>query len=195
MTSIAAIGEECSIWQSDELRNPDKEILAAVRPSLATTGGTLFCIGSPYSRRGETWRTYQRHFGPSGHASILVANGPTKTFNPTIKQSVIDRAYEDDPQVAASEWGGQFRSDLESYVSPEIVDACTVRNLDVWPYDKQWRYVAHADPSGGSQNLFCLAIGHVENDVESSIYLSSIGRHLARRSLLKSWPRRSVTTI
>jgi hypothetical protein len=165
LTSIAAIAEECSIWQSDESRNPDKEILAAVRPSLATTGGTLFAIGSPHARRGETWATYRKHFGPSGNPAILVANGPTKVFNPTIKQSVIDRAYEDDPQVAASEWGGQFRSDLESYVSPETVDACTVRGVEVRPYDKQWRYVAHADPSGGSQDSFCLAIGHVENDV------------------------------
>ena len=121
ITSIGAICEEISIWQSDESRNPDHEILSAIRPSLATTNGTLFCIGSPHARRGETWATYRKHFGPSGHASILVANGPTKVFNPTIKQSVIDRAYEDDPQVAASEWGGQFRSDLESYVSPETV--------------------------------------------------------------------------
>ena len=86
-------------------------------------------------------------------------------FNPSLKQSVIDRAYEDDPQVAASEWGGQFRSDLESYVSPEVIDACTVRGLDVRPFDKQWRYVAHCDPSGGSQDLFCLAIGHTEDGV------------------------------
>jgi hypothetical protein len=85
--------------------------------------------------------------------------------NPTIRQSIIDHAYEDDPQVAASEWGGQFRSDLESYVSPEIVDQCTARGVEARPYDKQWRYVAHADPSGGSQDSFTLAIGHVENNV------------------------------
>jgi hypothetical protein len=165
ITSIAAIAEECSIWQSDESRNPDKEILAAVRPSLATTGGTLFAIGSPHARRGETWNTYRKHFGPSGNPNILVANGPTKTFNPTVRQSIIDHAYEDDPQVASSEWGGQFRSDLESYVSPEIIDACTARGVEARPYDKQWKYVAHCDPSGGSQDSFTLAIGHVEGEV------------------------------
>jgi hypothetical protein len=103
-------------------------------------------------------------FRTSGNPAILVANGATKVFNPTIKQSVIDRAYEDDPQVAASEWGGQFRSDLESYVSPEIVDQCTARNVFERPHDKQWKYVAHADPSGGSQDSFTLAIGHVEGE-------------------------------
>jgi hypothetical protein len=33
ITAIGAIAEECSMWQSDESRNPDKEILAAVRPA------------------------------------------------------------------------------------------------------------------------------------------------------------------
>ena len=43
VTAVAAIAEEISAWQSDELgsRNPDKQILAAVRPALATTGGPL----------------------------------------------------------------------------------------------------------------------------------------------------------
>ena len=37
ITAIAAIAEECSFWQSDDSRNPDKEILAAIRPAMATT--------------------------------------------------------------------------------------------------------------------------------------------------------------
>ena len=167
ITSIAVIAEECSMWQSDEFgsRNADKEILNAVKPSLATTGGPLFVIGSPHARRGVMWSTYNKHFGPEGNPAILVANGPTRLFNPTIKQSVIDRAYEDDPTVAASEWGGQFRNDLESYVNPEIVDACTAR--DVYRLDpiKGVSYVAHADPSGGSQDSFTCAVGHVDGDI------------------------------
>ena len=46
ITAIAVIAEECSMWQIDDSRNPDREILAAARPCLATTGGTLFAIGS-----------------------------------------------------------------------------------------------------------------------------------------------------
>jgi hypothetical protein len=105
ISAIAAIAEECSMWQSDELgsKNPDREILAAIRPALSTTNGPLFAIGSPHARRGETWRMFNRHFGPDGAPDILIANGPTRLFNPTIRQSVIDRAYEDDPAIAASE--------------------------------------------------------------------------------------------
>jgi hypothetical protein len=162
ITAVASICEEISTWQRDESLNPDFEILAAVRPALATTGGPLFCIGSPRAKRGETWKTYRRHFGPAGNPAILVANG--STFNPTLKQSVIDRAYEDDPQVAASEWGGKFRDDLESYISPEKVDECTDVNCTVRPYRPGFQYFSHCDPSGGSQDSFCLAVGHVEGD-------------------------------
>ncbi len=86
ITAIAVIAEECPMWQPEDFgsRNPDREILNAVRPSMATTGGTLFCIGSPHAKRGETWRMFQKHFGPNGNPAILVANGPTRLFNPTI---------------------------------------------------------------------------------------------------------------
>jgi hypothetical protein len=103
--------------------------------------------------------------GVQFNPAILVANGPTTTFNPTIKQSIIERAYEDDPAVAASEWGGVFRSDLESYVNPEIVDACTVRGVTRLDPVKGVSCIAHADPSGGSQDSFTCAIGHVDGDV------------------------------
>ena len=165
ITAIGIVAEECSMWQSDDSRNPDREILAAGRPCLATTGGTLFAIGSPHARKGETFSTYNKHFGPNGNPAILVANGPTRLFNPTIKESVIARAYEDDPAVAASEWGGQFRNDLESYVNPEIVDACTARGVRRLDFVKGNAYIAHADPSGGAQDSFTMAVGHLEGDI------------------------------
>jgi hypothetical protein len=171
-SAVAVIAEECSMWQSDDFgsKNPDHEILAAVRPSLATTGGALFAIGSPHARKGETWRTFNRHFGPAGNPAILVANGPTKFFNPTVKQSIIDRAYEEDASVAASEWGGQFRNDLESYISPEAIDAVMDRGVFERP-PGPYKYHAHTDPSGGAQDSFTLAIGHLEGNVGVLDYL------------------------
>jgi hypothetical protein len=163
ITSVAIIAEEISTWQSDESLNPDYEILNAAGPSLATTGGPMIAIGSPRAKRGETWRTFKKHFGPAGDPATLVANGATQTFNPTVKQSVIDRAYEDDPAVAASEWGGKFRDDLESYCSTETVDDCTDSNCVIRPYRPGVQYFLHADPSGGSQDSFCLSVGHVED--------------------------------
>ena len=44
ITAIAAIADEIAFWRSDDSANPDKEILKALRPSLATTGGPLIAI-------------------------------------------------------------------------------------------------------------------------------------------------------
>jgi hypothetical protein len=61
---------EVAYWFGDEQSsNPDKEILDAIRPTLATTSGPLVCIGSPYARKGEMYATHQRHFGPHGEIS------------------------------------------------------------------------------------------------------------------------------
>jgi hypothetical protein len=179
LTAISAIAEEISIWQDDERgsQNPDKAILAAVRPSLATTGGMLFSLGSPYGKTGEAWKMFKRHYGAQGAADIIVANGPTKLFNPSIPQSVIDRAYEEDPLEAASEWGGEFRVGRDAFVPVEAVEACVERGV----FQRQWErgrvYMAHVDVSGGGDDSFAVAIGHAENGTYSTALLSAVRRY------------------
>ena len=151
------------MWQSDDSRNPDKEILAAVRPSMATTGGTLFAIGSPHARKGEMWGTYRKHYGAGGNPAILVANGPTKLFNPTIKQSVIDRAYEDDPPSCGMGVGAAYFAMILRVML--VLRRWTRHGTRCYSAIVQSGiyYVAHVDPSGGRQDSFAIAIGHVEN--------------------------------
>jgi hypothetical protein len=104
-----------------------------------------------------------------------------ETFNPTIKQSVIDRAYEDDPAVAASEWGGKFRDDLESYVSPEVVDQCTEPNCTLRPYQPGIQYISHCDPSGIRRILFALRSATSKTAEAFLIVWSNISRPSAPR--------------
>jgi hypothetical protein len=78
-TSIAIICDEIAFWRSDESANPDEEVLRALRPSLLTTKGPLISISSPYSRRGELWKAYSRHFGKD-YASWLLRRLPGKCF-------------------------------------------------------------------------------------------------------------------
>jgi hypothetical protein len=99
ITAVAAICDEIAFWRSDDSANPDKEILKALRPSLATTGGPLICISSPHAKRGELYSTFKRHYGPGGDPLILVAKAPSRTMNPSLSQRVIDRAVEADPEA------------------------------------------------------------------------------------------------
>ena len=166
VTSVACVADEVAYWFGDEQSsNPDKEILDAIRPTLATTSGPLVCIGSPYARKGEMYATHQRHFGPHGDPLILVAHGTSRDLNPTLPQSVVDRALERDEAVAKAEYLAQFRSDLESYVAREAVEACVAVGVRERAPTSGERYSAFVDPSGGSADSMTLAIGHRKADV------------------------------
>jgi hypothetical protein len=162
-TLIAALLDEVAFWRSDESANPDKEILAALRPAMATIpGAMLLCASSPYARRGALWDAYRKHFGKASPA--LVWKAPTRTMNPSVPQSVIDAAIEADPSSAAAEYMAEFRTDVESFVSREVVDAAVIMGRFELPRIEGCNYVAFVDPSGGSSDSMTLAISHMEGD-------------------------------
>ncbi|RWA85913.1 hypothetical protein [Mesorhizobium sp.] len=162
VTSIGAVFDELAFFMSDEYSaNTDKEILNAVRPSLATTSGPLIAISSPFAKTGEVYQAVQRDFGPNGDPQILVARGASRDFNPSLPQKVVDRALERDAAAAQAEYLGQFRADLQAFVSVETVQACVAAALAViLPNNHRRPYRAFCDPSGGSSDSFTLAIGH-----------------------------------
>lgn len=160
VTAVAAIGDEVSFWSLDGSANPDAEILNALRPALATTGGPLWIISSPYAKRGELYGAFRRDFGPNGDPLILVAKGPSRAFNPTLPQRVVDRAYERDAVSAAAEWGAEFRDDVSAFVTREVVEACVERGVLERPPAPGLIYRAFVDPSGGSNDAMTLCIGH-----------------------------------
>ena len=89
------LSDELAFWYVDTAyANPDVEILNAVEPCLATTGGPLILASSPHARRGVLWEVFKRHYGPGGDPLILVAHGATRTLNPSLPQRVVDRAGE-----------------------------------------------------------------------------------------------------
>ena len=165
ITAVAAIADEVAFWHLDGSSNPDAEILNALRPALATTGGPLIVISSPYAKRGELYGAFRRDYGPTGDPLIMVAKGPSRAFNPTLPQRVVDRAFERDAAVAAAEYGGEFRNDIEAFVSREVVEACVADGMFERPRASGLRYFAFVDPSGGSNDAMTLAIGHQEGEL------------------------------
>jgi Phage Terminase len=123
---VAALLDELAFFRSDDgAANPDSEILGAIRPAMASIPGSmLLCASSPYARRGALWDAYRRHLGKPG--PTLVWQASTRTMNPTISQEKIDEETEADPAKAAAEYGAEFRSDVETYVSREVVEAAVV---------------------------------------------------------------------
>lgn len=165
-TVACCIADEIAFWQV-EGANPDQDIIRAIRPSLATLGGKLIALSSPYARRGVLWNQYKTHYTLPGR--ILVAQAPTALMNPTLPPEVIAEAYREDPLSAAAEYGAQFRTDVESYIALEVLEACTrPSQREILP-DSVTHYTAFVDPSGGSADAFTLSISH--KDKESAVVI------------------------
>jgi hypothetical protein len=164
LTAVAVIADEAAFYFDSSGANSDLEILNSVRPTLATTGGPLIVISSPYARRGEVYETYARHYRPNGDPKVLVVQGESRKFNSSLSQSVIDRALERDVASASAEYLAQFRTDIENFISLEAVQACVVKGCAERQPQRFLRYVAHTDPSGGSSDSWALAIAHKEGN-------------------------------
>ena len=164
ITAIAAIADEIAFWRSDDSANPDREILKALRPSLATTGGPLIAISSPHAKRGELYGTFKRHYGAAGDPLVLVAKAPSRVMNATLPQRVIDRAIEADPEAASAEYGAEFRGDLEVFVGREAIEACVSSGVTVRAPLQGVPYFGFVDPSGGSNNSMTMSVAHREGE-------------------------------
>jgi hypothetical protein len=164
-TFAAVLCDEISFWRSDDSANPDKEVIAGIRPGLATLPGSMLLMASsPYAKRGVLWDSFKRHFGRDA-SRMLVWKAPSLVMNPSLDPAIVKEAYEDDPTSAASEFGAEFRSDVATYIDREIVDACTQPNLhERLPVERGISYSAFVDPSGGSADSFTLAIAHRDGD-------------------------------
>jgi hypothetical protein len=164
-TLIGALCDEIAYWPSEDSSEPDYEILAALRPGMATIpSAVLLCASSPYARRGALWDAHRRHFGKDGDP-VLVWQADTRTMNPSVPQAVIDEAMARDSASALAEYGAQFRTDVESFVAREAVEACIAPGVRERPPSSDDTFSAFCDPSGGSSDSMTLAVGHRAGDV------------------------------
>jgi hypothetical protein len=87
-------------------------------------------------------------------------------MNPLLSEKVVKRAYERDAAVASAEYGGEFRTDVETFISADVVDAAVVLGRFELPRVPGVRYVAFVDPAGGSgADAMTLAIAHQEKNI------------------------------
>lgn len=163
-TLVAVLGDETAFWPAEDSASPDYEILDAVRPGMATIpNAMLLMASSPYARKGALWDAWKRWFGKPD-APALVWQASTRTMNPSVRQSVIDQANERDPTAASAEYGAQFRTDVESLLTREAIEAVVTPGAYERAPVPSLSYFAFADPSGGSADSYTLAIGHREKD-------------------------------
>jgi len=125
----------------------------------------LIAISSPHRKSGIMYTRHKSYFGQDDD-EVLVVQGPSLSFNPTLNVDAIEKARQDDPEAARSEWDAEFRSDVGAFLSEEDIEAAIdVSRPTHIPPRPTVSYSAYADPSGGRKDAYTLAIGHVEKGV------------------------------
>ena len=163
--SIAcAVLDECAFYRDDASANPDMEVYQALLPGLVTLPDSMLVgISSPYRRGGLLYRKWKDFYGKDDD-DTLVIHAPSRALNPTIDPKVISDALEADAPAARAEWLGEWRDDVQNFVSREIVEAAVTPGVVARPPLPRERYVGFADPSGGSSDSFTCGIASKQGD-------------------------------
>jgi len=161
-----ALLDEAAFWRSESSANPDKEVWRAIRPSMATFGDQALAViaSSPYARKGLLYESYRKFYGKDDDAANLVWQGSTSTMNPTISADFLAEEFENDPASAEAEYNANFRTDVETFVSREIIDSLVIAGRFELPPVPNTVYYGFVDPSGGSSDSFTMAIAHRDRD-------------------------------
>ena len=158
---VAFLGDEFAFLPTDEnSAEPDAELIAAIKPGMATVPQSMLLVASsPYARRGTLWDAYRKHFGKDGDP-VLVWQSDTRSMNPSVPQAFIDQHMAEDEARARAEYLGEFRIDIENLFVRENVVANVTPCCAERPREYYKTYVGFVDPSGGSSDSMTLAIAH-----------------------------------
>jgi hypothetical protein len=172
-TCICCVLDECAFFYNQEdSANSDEELLTALQPSLATTGGPMLIASSPRAMQGVVYELHKRHFGKDGDPKILVIQAESRLLNPSLKESVVARAYQADAVKAASEYGAEFREPVSVYLERSIVEKAVEKGMQRRTPLPGIQYFAFLDGASGSgSDSYTMAIGHnvIEGDRTISV--------------------------
>jgi Terminase large subunit, T4likevirus-type, N-terminal len=123
--ACVAVCDELAFFRSSENVPQDVEMLRALRPCLATTGGKLIVLSSPYAQSGALWELHRRHFGKDD-STTLVWQASAPDMNPSLPADYLERTKQDDPEAYRSEVLGEFRAGISTFLDPEALERCVV---------------------------------------------------------------------
>lgn len=162
---LAVVGDETSFWRDESSAQPDVEIFRACAPALAATNGLWVGISTGYRKIGLLFQKWKDHYGQDSD-DVLVVQGASEQFNPTLNAATVARAKAADPEAADSEWGGLFRNDISAFLDDRTIDLAIDqdRPLELPPLPDQHNYYGYCDPSGGRHDAFTVSIAHKDGE-------------------------------
>jgi hypothetical protein len=198
-TSVAVFADEMARWESrDNAANPAREVMASLRPTMATQAHAFeVCSSSP-------WGVDDLHaklFDEGDNEHQVISYAPTWVANPdpTVAEERT-RELEPDPRIWAREYLAEPGVTLTAALDPEDVAACYDRE----PVGKPVRGFCAIDASslrGDAFTYLCgretteqeLKIGEVSGwsgDDLRRVSLATVAEHISERA--KAWEARIV---
>ena len=151
-TSIMVIADEVARWRDNESgANPAEEVLASLRPTVATQPNAKIILSSSPLGSNDA---HAKAFDRGERAQQCVAFAPTWEANPTISEQQT-RADEPDERIWAREYAAIPQAGrLAAFDETAVLDAFKTR-ASSW---RSQRYV-FIDASSGRKDAFTWAVG------------------------------------
>jgi hypothetical protein len=158
---VCAICDELAFWKHEEgAANPEQEVMAALRPAMATfPNAKLIKISTPFRKEGILWRDFQER----ETLSYSVWQASSREMNPTISEDVVKEAERENPEHCRREFFGEFTDSLIGWITPEILEPCVIRGQRELPRVYNRTYIAAADPAFRNSD-FGFAVLHRSDD-------------------------------
>jgi hypothetical protein len=154
---VTAICDELAFWRHEETAaNPEEEVIAALRPAMATFPlSKLIKISTPYAKEGILWREFRQR----AELDFPVWQLSSAEMNPTLREDILEKARRRNEEEYRREFLGEFTDSVTGWVTPEILEPCVVQGRTEVPPISDVFYAAAIDP-GFRRSDFALAILH-----------------------------------
>jgi hypothetical protein len=159
--------DELAHFVTTDGRPVDVEMLRAARGRLATTGGRLIILSSPYSQTGALYELHRKHWGQD-ESGTLIWQASAAIMNPTLPADYLARMAQDDPEAYRSEVLGEFRTGTSTLLDPDALSACVPEGVRERLPEPGVAYESFVDAASGSgKDAFTAAVAH--RDAERTV--------------------------
>lgn len=160
--SLSIIGaglDEIAHWRYEaDSATQDVEIYRSiVRGMPQFPDSKRFAISNPFIKEGLL---YSRWVERASDPTVLVWRAPTWVMNSSLprNESDIADAYDKDPEFAAREYGAEFVDAINTYLSPEAIRDCVVKDRKELEPSGEFLYKAAMDAAfRGDKFVFGIA--------------------------------------
>ncbi|MEO8677424.1 MAG: hypothetical protein ABI665_00165 [Vicinamibacterales bacterium] len=156
--------DELAFFTATDGRPVDTEMLRVARGRVATTGGKLIILSSPYAQTGALYELHRKHFGRDD-SDVLIWQASASAMNPTLPADYLTRMAQDDPEAYRSEVLGEFRTGVSTLFDPDALAACVADGVRERRPASGMRYKSFADAASGSgKDAFTTGIAHRDGE-------------------------------